>query len=169
MTPLSSVVPSGPSSTFEVELADLADTERFAAHLARQTRSGDVIGLEGPLGAGKTTFARGFIVALLGPVEVPSPTFTLLQTYERNDLSLWHFDLYRLSKPEDVVELGLEEALGRAIVLIEWPERLGAFAPVDRLVIRFEPGPAHNFRHARLTAHGPRGHALLAALRAKTP
>jgi tRNA threonylcarbamoyladenosine biosynthesis protein TsaE len=164
MTPaLANVSPQG-GSGIGVALADLAATERLAARLARHAQAGDVIGLEGPLGAGKTAFARGFIAALLGPIEVPSPTFTLVQVYEGDGVSIWHFDLYRLTKPEEADELGLDEALATGIALIEWPERLGDRTPPDRLVVRLEPGRRPSERQAHLSAHGPRARALLAAL-----
>lgn len=137
----------------EIALVDAASThalgERLAAHLA----PGDVVGLRGGLGAGKTTFARGVIQAWTGhAVEAPSPTFTLVQTYEGPRGELWHCDLYRLKGPEEAIELGLEEAFAAAACLIEWPERLGPFAPADRLDILFEV--AGSGRRAILTGHG---------------
>lgn len=157
--------PAADEPGLSIELPDLAATERLAARLAEHARAGDVIGLEGALGAGKTALARGFISARLGPTEVPSPTFTLVQIYEGDGFSIWHFDLYRLAKPEEAEELGLEEALATGIVLIEWPERLGESAPADRLVVRLEPGRGPGARRAQLIAHGPRARALLDALR----
>jgi tRNA threonylcarbamoyladenosine biosynthesis protein TsaE len=117
-------------------LADLGATAALADALAARARAGDVIALHGTLGAGKTAFARAFIAAraaLAGQAEalgeVPSPTFTLLQTYDMTDPAIWHFDLYRLEKPDDALELGLDEAFAEGIALIEWPERLGAYLP----------------------------------------
>ena len=159
----------GDASDWLVELADLAATEGLAARLAAWAKAGDVIGLRGPLGVGKTAFARGFIQACFGATEVPSPTFTLVQTYETDDLSIWHFDLYRIAKPEEIDELGLDEALERGIALIEWPERLGAAMPADWLEIALAPGAHAGARRARLTAHGPRARALLASVRDTTP
>lgn len=121
------------------ELPDEAATAAFAARLAPLLRCGDLLCLEGDLGAGKTSFARALINALPGPAEeVPSPTFTLVQTYPRDALEIWHFDLYRLERPEEVWELGLEEALVSGASLIEWPERAGSLLPPGRLVLRFE-------------------------------
>jgi tRNA threonylcarbamoyladenosine biosynthesis protein TsaE len=112
------------------------DTMALAARLASAARRGDVIALSGDLGAGKTTFARGFIRALAqAEIDVPSPTFTLAQTYDTPAAQIWHFDLYRLTRPEDAVELGLEEALSRGVSLIEWPERLGGLLPRDCLTV----------------------------------
>ncbi len=148
-----------------VELANLSATERLAARLAEEARPGDVIGLEGPLGAGKTAFARGFIGALLGPLDVPSPTFTLVQIYEGAAAPIWHFDLYRLTKPMEADELGLDDALAAGITLIEWPERLGDRMPPDRLTLRLDPGPNEGARRAHLMAHGPRARQWLDAVR----
>ena len=112
-------------------------TEALGAAVASALRVGDVVCLWGPLGAGKTTLARGLIRALMGPgQEAPSPTFTLVQTYEAPDFPLAHLDLYRLSGPEEVRELGLDEALEDGAAVIEWPERLGSRLPPDRLDIR---------------------------------
>jgi len=116
-------------------LEDESATERFAARLAAVVRPGDVIALWGDLGAGKTSTARATIRALLGDLEaeVPSPTFTLVQTYEAGDLVIRHFDLYRLSGPDEVIELGWDDDLDRAVTLVEWPDRLGFLTPADRL------------------------------------
>jgi tRNA threonylcarbamoyladenosine biosynthesis protein TsaE len=98
-------------------------------------RTGDVIALHGDLGAGKTELARAIIRAAAGDPEliVPSPTFTLVEVYDTPDGAIWHFDLYRIDAPEQVWELGLEEALADGMSLIEWPERLGALLPARRL------------------------------------
>lgn len=117
-----------------------AALEAFAARLAPVVRIGDVIGLSGDLGAGKTTFARGLLRGLGLRGEVPSPSFTLVQIYEPPELRLpvWHCDLYRLDDPEQAVELGLDEAFDTALVLIEWPERLGALLPRHSLRLRLD-------------------------------
>ena len=133
-------------------LADEAATASLAANLAQRARPGDVITLAGPLGAGKTSFARFFIAALGVDDEVPSPTFTLVQTYEAASGLIWHFDLYRLTTPDEARELGLEEALIDGIVLIEWPDRLGSSLPRERLDVILAPGPAVTARLA--TLHG---------------
>jgi tRNA threonylcarbamoyladenosine biosynthesis protein TsaE len=105
----------------------------FAAHL----RAGDCLLLEGQIGAGKSHFARAFIQARLGRAEdVPSPTFTLVQSYQA-DVEIWHADLYRLSHPDEVLELGLDEAFDSAICLIEWPDRLGSLLPKGAMRLRF--------------------------------
>jgi tRNA threonylcarbamoyladenosine biosynthesis protein TsaE len=118
----------------DVVLADEAGTRSLAALLAGHVARGDVIALEGTLGMGKTAFARALINALPGPEEeVPSPTFTLVQTYERGDLDICHFDLYRLENPDDAYELGIEDAFFDAVSLIEWPEKLGTLLPEGHL------------------------------------
>ncbi|WP_417459694.1 tRNA (adenosine(37)-N6)-threonylcarbamoyltransferase complex ATPase subunit type 1 TsaE [Kordiimonas sp.] len=112
---------------FERSCKTEADTKALAAALAATLRSGTLVALTGDLGAGKSTFARAFIRAALSDetAEVPSPTFTLVQTYDlAGGGEIWHADLYRLSDPEDVFELGIEEALASAICLIEWPDRM---------------------------------------------
>lgn len=115
-------------------------TERLGMLLARLVRPGDVLALQGAIGAGKTHLARALVRAWLGHAdeEVPSPSFTLVQTYGPPDMpdALWHVDLYRLGHPDEVAELGLEDAMGRRICLIEWPERLGSRLPPDALHLR---------------------------------
>ena len=125
------------------ELPDLAATERLAAAVAGQLRPGDIVALSGELGSGKTTFARALIAAIadrrhVPREEVPSPTFTLVQAYEFPSLPVWHFDLYRLKRPDEAFELGIEDAFANAVSLIEWPERLGPLLPPERLDIRFD-------------------------------
>lgn len=148
---------AGAPVVVEWRLGDETDTVRLAAAIADRARPGDVIGLAGPLGVGKTRFARAFIERLAGAgEEVPSPTFTLVQTYETRAGAIWHFDLYRLEKPEDAWELGIEEALTDGIALIEWPERLGTLMPEERLEVRldFAPELGPTGRRARLAGHG---------------
>lgn len=122
---------------FELVLADEQATARFGAALAPLLRAGDVVGLSGSLGAGKTTLARAIIGALTGRSEIPSPTFMLVLPYDAPSFTLYHFDLYRLEKPEDAFELGLEEALD-GVSLIEWPERIAKLLPESTLFIRLE-------------------------------
>ncbi|HEY1259264.1 MAG TPA: tRNA (adenosine(37)-N6)-threonylcarbamoyltransferase complex ATPase subunit type 1 TsaE, partial [Stellaceae bacterium] len=107
--------------TIVVDLPDEMATAALAERLAGIAAAGDVIALEGELGSGKTTLARAFIAARGAGEEVPSPTFTLVQTYQAETVSIWHFDLYRLQAPEEAWELGIEEALADGISLIEWP------------------------------------------------
>ena len=138
-----------------LELADAAATMALGARLAAAAAPGDVIALWGGLGAGKTTLARGFLRALGFAEEVPSPTFTLVQSYELANLMVWHFDLYRLVRPQEAWELGLEEALESGVALIEWPERLGALLPTDRLDVTLAETDGDR-RSATIEAHGTR-------------
>jgi len=112
-------------------LPDESATEQLGATLARRLRPGDVVGLMGELGSGKTTLARAILRAAAGDPDliVPSPTFTLVEVYETARGTYWHFDLYRLETPQQVYELGWEEALAEGIVLVEWPQRLGDLLP----------------------------------------
>jgi len=129
----------------KLQLAAPDDTERLGRWLAGNLRPGDTVLLQGPIGSGKTHLARSVIQSWLGrPEEVPSPTFTLVQTYGEGDSEIWHADLYRLGHPDEVMELGLEDAFGRAICLIEWPERLGRAVPASALSLSFsQDGFAH--------------------------
>lgn len=137
----------------EITLPDAAATLAFGARLGARLEAGDVVCLIGGLGAGKTTLARGAISAWTGAEEeAPSPTYTLVQTYEGAKGELWHCDLYRLKRPEDAFELGLEDAFAFAATLIEWPERLGGALPADRLEINL--APEADGRRATLKAHG---------------
>lgn len=137
---------------FEKTLSDENATTAFAAQVAPLLRPGDTLLLEGDIGAGKSAFSRSLIRACLGRMEdVPSPTFTLVQTYEAPVCDIWHCDLYRLSHPDEAFELGLEEAFETAICLIEWPDRLGDAAPASALHLAFSAG--ENAHHVR--AFGP--------------
>jgi len=120
------------------ELPDLAATEQLAKALAPLLRAGDVIALRGGLGAGKTTFSRALISELMQQAtEVPSPTYTLVQTYEAPQFPIFHFDLYRLENPHDVFELGWDETQD-GLALIEWPDRAGEHLPAWRLDLAIE-------------------------------
>ena len=133
-------------------LADLAATQALAARLAAVARPGDAVLLEGPLGAGKSALARAFLRAAAGDpgLEVPSPTFTLVQSYDlAGGRTAHHFDLYRLSGPDGLVELGWDEAR-EGIVLVEWPDRLGPFTPEGALRVTLAPGADDDSRLARI-------------------
>lgn len=110
-----------------VDLADLAAMEALGARIAGLLRAGDVVALSGPLGTGKTTLARAVIAALGHEGEVPSPTFTIVETYDLR-LPLVHADFYRLESPREAEELGLDDYREGAALLAEWPERVGGFA-----------------------------------------
>jgi len=138
-----------------VELADETATQVLAAAIARLARPGDLIALSGPLGAGKTSFARAFVRSLIDAAEeVPSPTFTLMQTYDGLAVRICHVDLYRLSGPDDLAELGLDEAFQTAIVLVEWPDRMDRL-PADRIEVALAlDDRGTDRRTAILTGHG---------------
>jgi tRNA threonylcarbamoyladenosine biosynthesis protein TsaE len=149
----------GPAGAVSIELADEAATRALAARLAVLARRGDVFALAGGLGSGKTVFARAFVAARAAaagaPAEdVPSPTFTLVQTYDFADGMVYHFDLYRLAGPDETSELDIEDAFADGISLIEWPDRLGPLLPAGRLDVELLPGPRPEARRARLAPHG---------------
>ncbi len=130
------------------------ETANFAKDCARQAKNGDIFTLNGTLGMGKSVFARAFIQSLNNDIgDIPSPTFTLVQNYDTNKGTIWHFDLYRIHTPEEIYEIGWEEALSDGIVLIEWPERLGTLLPAKRNAVIFEDLSATS-RKITLTRHG---------------
>lgn len=140
-------------------------TADLARRLAPRLRPGDVILLSGPIGAGKTHFARALIQARLAAdgraEDVPSPTFTLVQVYEAG-AEIWHADLYRLTSAEEVLELGLDEAFETAICLVEWPDRLGGLRPAGALEVTLMPDAAGEARVARLRSDSARWDKSLA-------
>jgi len=123
--------------TFSLSLPDEAATERLGGSLAQRLRPRDVVALQGGLGVGKTTLARAILRAASGDpaLIVPSPTFTLAEVYDTPRGVFWHFDLYRLEEPEQVFELGWEEARADGVALVEWAERLGTLLPQGRLSV----------------------------------
>ena len=163
-------MPPGPGPLhLTLPLADTAATEALGVAIAPLVGRGDVLLLAGPIGAGKTHFARALIQSRLAAAgqaeEVPSPTFTLVQTYDAGGLAIIHADLYRLPDRADLAELGLEEASETALVLVEWPERMRA-PPPDALTIGFGMDDAGRSRRADLSARHPRWERVLAALAA---
>jgi tRNA threonylcarbamoyladenosine biosynthesis protein TsaE len=132
-------ISAGPGPGLQRDLPDLHATEALAAEVAALARPGDVILLDGPFGAGKTAFARAFLRAASADpaLEVPSPSFTLVQTYETTRGLVHHFDLWRLDGPAALTELGWDDARA-GIVLAEWPQRLGAQWPPEALTLRLE-------------------------------
>ncbi len=135
-----------------LDLPDPAATDALGERLAAILRPGDVVALEGPLGAGKTALARATVRALTDPAEeVPSPTFTLVQVYQAPAGPLYHFDLYRLEAPDQAVELGIDDAFAEGICLVEWPERLGGYLPRRHLKITLAAGADQDSRIARIS------------------
>lgn len=139
----------------DLPLPDAEATTRLGHALSVVLQPGDTVLLEGPIGAGKSHLARAIIKHRLAQEhrveDVPSPTFTLVQTYETARAEIWHADLYRLSDPDEVIELGFDTAFQTAICLIEWPDRLGADRPNHALTIALSAVGAG--RIARM--HGP--------------
>lgn len=111
------------------------DTVLLGQKISTLCHRGDVLALNGTLGVGKSVFARAFIQNICGKTDVPSPTFTLVQTYEAQDFDVYHFDLYRLKSPEEIFELGMEEAMYDGVCLIEWPEKMGGYLPKKSITI----------------------------------
>src|SRR5262249_44652926 len=146
------------SSSFSVALPDEHATRRLAVDVANSLQRSDFVTLSGDLGVGKTTFARMLIRHFAGDpaMEVPGPTFTLVQGYDLPPLPLAHVDLYRLSGAAELAELGFDALPVGAVVLLEWPDRAGSFLPADRLDIELTLTPKlkPEFRHARITGHG---------------
>jgi N-acetylmuramate 1-kinase len=145
-------------ASFALTLPDEKATQRFAADIAATLEPGDLVTLSGDLGAGKTTFARALIRTLAGDdsIEVPSPTFTLVQIYELPRFTLVHADLYRVTSAAELAELGFDDLPDGAVVLMEWPDRAAGCLPADRFDIAFTVGPALGLqkRHARYTGYG---------------
>lgn len=135
-------------NTLSIDLHSSDETARFATVLGVRLMAGDTVLLSGTVGAGKTYFARALINSLLIQAEdIPSPTFTLVQTYDTTHGPLWHADLYRLSSDFEVEELGLADAMDDAICLIEWPDRLGAYTPDNALNVELSAGQNDDARH----------------------
>jgi tRNA threonylcarbamoyladenosine biosynthesis protein TsaE len=133
------------------------ETSHFAQCFAQFLQQGDVVLLEGQIGAGKTHFARELIsVLLIEPEDIPSPTYTIVQTYESCKGEIWHADLYRLTDPNEVFELGLLDAFSNAICLVEWPDRLHDIVPRAALKLTLETGSHVEQRRLKVSWHDER-------------
>jgi len=139
-----------PDTEIEIYLPDAKATTLLGQRIAPLLHAGDCLLLSGPIGAGKSHFARAVIQARLAAVgkyeDVPSPTFTIVQIYDDGLTEIWHSDLYRLSDSAEIDELGLEDAFGTGITLVEWPDRLGETTPKDALSLIFETSADHEGR-----------------------
>ena len=131
------------------------ETAKAAQTLAKDLKEGNIILLNGTLGAGKTVFARALIRALCknDSLEVLSPTFTLVQTYESEQAEIHHYDLYRLEDPEEILQIGWEDSLAQAITIVEWPERLGPHKPIEALDITITIDENTNNRTITINRH----------------
>lgn len=160
--------PAPPAPPVRIALGSPEETTRLARWLGARLGAGDTVLLEGPIGAGKSHFCRGLIqsrLAVLGRAEdVPSPTFTLVQVYDAGPVEIWHADLYRLTGPDEVMELGLDLAFDTAICLVEWPDRLAGARPAGALTVELSPGAEDTAREAAFAATSARWAPVLAAL-----
>src|SRR2546423_10279067 len=147
-----------PAASFSILLTNEQATRRLAVDVASILKAGDLVTLSGDLGAGKTAFARALIRHLAGDeaLDVPSPTFTLVQTYALPRFTVVHADLYRVTHAGELAELGVDEAAENAVVLLEWPDRAEDVLPAERLDIAFTVAPnlGANQRNAEITGHG---------------
>ena len=132
------------------------DTENYANEFARYVGSGDTVILTGPIGAGKSVFARSLIYSICGPDNlhdgIPSPTYNLVQTYQNGNLEIWHADLYRIDSCWEVLELGLVDAFETGLCIVEWGERLEHLAPANALYLELSnPTESDQFRFLKMT------------------
>ncbi|MBR3369015.1 MAG: tRNA (adenosine(37)-N6)-threonylcarbamoyltransferase complex ATPase subunit type 1 TsaE [Rhodobacteraceae bacterium] len=160
--------PSGQTPFLTVTTTDPDQTAGLAGALGRLLGAGDVVLLDGPVGAGKSHFARALIQSRLGALgrheDVPSPTFTLVQSYDLGTVDLWHADLYRLGDAHECLELGLDQAFETAICLIEWPDRLAEYTPGDALRVNIAHGHEADTRHLEFFAPSDRWRSILGTL-----
>ena len=156
-----------PAHHLSISVSSAVEMTRLAALLATKLAPGDVILLTGDVGAGKTHFARSLIQSVLvQPEDVPSPTFTLVQTYDTQIGEIWHADLYRLTSVFEVEELGLIDAFDTSVCLVEWPDRLGPLTPANALSITLTPGDADNARQLMMHWEDPKWTDKLGAFQA---
>ncbi len=148
------MVMAGDSFFIQLVLTSEPETVALGARIAEMLRPGDMVGLAGNLGAGKTTLARALVRHLLPGEEVPSPTFTLVQIYDVRQFKIWHADLYRVKARSELRELGFEEALDDGVLLVEWPDRMAEDLPEDRLDVILEVDDGAEDRRVKLIGRG---------------
>ncbi len=144
---------------WELILPTETDTIAIGRKLAKLARCGDVFALYGTLGMGKSVLARAFVQELCGATEVPSPTFTLLQTYETPEFDIYHFDLYRIKSADEIFEIGVEDALYSGVCLIEWPDKMAPYLPRD--IFKLEIVPCGGGRKLIISANSAEKQARL--------
>ena len=137
-----------------IQIQNLKETEALAKKIASLCKAGDVIFLEGTLGAGKTTFSQFFIKHLTGEKDIVSPTFNLVKVYDNNNLPIYHFDLYRLNNQDELYEIGIEDALEYGVSLIEWPDLARDFVENNYLDIKISHGTNENERVFEIETFG---------------
>ena len=140
--------------SFQVDLRGLQDTESLAHYIASIVRVGDVVLLKGNLGSGKTAFTRFFVGSLVDDAHVSSPTFSLVNVYEGNQCEIWHYDLYRVRRREELYELGIDDALSSAITVIEWPELIEESISNDGVIVSLQSSGESDIRTANVTLLG---------------
>jgi tRNA threonylcarbamoyladenosine biosynthesis protein TsaE len=152
-----------------LKLSSQENTLLLAQTIAPLLKAGDIILLEGPIGAGKSFFARSLILSLLTePEDIPSPTFTLVQTYDAPKFEIWHCDLYRLTTPYEAQELGLEDAFETALCIVEWPDRLGDLTPPNALTIKMETTNTPDERLLNICTTNPHWASVLKVINDKS-
>ena len=139
---------------YNFTLEDEAATLKLGSNIAAISTSNGMIALFGDLGIGKTVFTRGFIHSFEGADEVVSPTFSLLQLYEFAKIKVYHYDLYRTNSPDEIIELGIFDAINDGITIVEWPEKMGNYFPKDRLDIYLSQGLMEASREIKIVGHG---------------
>ncbi len=153
---------------FSLNLSSQENTQILAQTIAPLLKAEDILLLEGSIGAGKSFFARSLILSLLTkPEDIPSPTFTLVQTYDAPEFEIWHCDLYRLTTSYEAQELGMEDAFESALCIVEWPDRLGNITPPNALTIKFEITNTPHERLVTLCATNPRWASVLEVINDK--
>lgn len=138
----------------KTNISKLSDLKKLAVTISSACKAGDVILLKGDLGSGKTTFARYFIKNLCNSANVTSPTFNIVNIYKNDSTHIYHYDLYRLTKTEELYELAIEDAFNNGITLIEWPELIEDVAHNNKVIIYFSYDAKQNIRTASIEPHG---------------
>lgn len=137
-----------------INIGGIKDTQRLAVLTSKHIKNSDVILLKGDLGSGKTTFAQFFIKNLTHAENVSSPTFNIVNIYEKDDITIWHYDLYRIKNIEEIYEIGIEESLSNAVSIIEWPELIESIIHENKIIIYFIHNHNENGRKVQIEFKG---------------